>query len=64
MTGIYTVSDLITRLQAFPGNSTIAVVNVTPGRNDQRLAVLGVGPLPNEANTAMIGVLELPNVNE
>jgi hypothetical protein len=46
MTGIYTVADLIERIQPFPGDSKIAVVNVTPGRNDQRLAVFGVGPLP------------------
>jgi hypothetical protein len=61
MTGIYTVADLIERLQAFPEQSKIAVVNVTPGRNDQRLAVFGVSPLPNESNTAMISVLELPS---
>jgi len=59
MTGIYTVDDLIERLQAFPRNSKITVVNVTPGRNDQHLAILGVGTLPDDQNTVMIGTIEL-----
>ncbi|MHB1089213.1 MAG: hypothetical protein ACYC1I_02685 [Acidimicrobiales bacterium] len=60
MTGIYTVSDLIERLQLFPQPLKITIVNVTPGKDDQRLGVLGVGPLLNDPDTVMIAAIELP----
>jgi len=59
-TGIYTVRDLIERLETFSGQLKITTVNVTPGMNDQRLGVLGVGLLPSDSNTVMIATVELP----
>lgn len=60
MHGIYTVGDLIERLQALPGTSKVTVVNVTPGKNDQHLAILGVGSVPYDEDTVMIASIELP----